>query len=185
MALPSEWGRAYVARWSARNEWFYPYMPSILFVGQMQTVQTQIRRPERGVWSGTPLCAYIMFSQNLNKMKSTTTRTFKIEKDWSNWKGWENTFRFNSAEFASFSTACLWRVTNYFGVSRDSKTGNIDCILPVYESLAPGKGIIGAKHQSHLNGSTLILEEPDRHITKPCAGPESFVRGVQLWQRVF
>ena len=68
-------------------------------------------------------------------------------------------------------------MTNYFGVSRDSKTGNIDCILPVYCSLAPGKGVIGVKHQSHLNGPTSILEEPDHPITKPCADPESFVRG--------
>ena len=47
---------------------------------------------ELGVWSGSPLFAYRMVFQNLNKNKNYHPVTLTREVDWSYWQQWEIPF---------------------------------------------------------------------------------------------
>ena len=63
------------------NSNFDPYMPSVVFVGHWQIVQTLIRRHIPGY----PLFACIIFYLNLNKNEKYHLTSLKTERDCPNW----------------------------------------------------------------------------------------------------
>ena len=71
-----------------------PYKHTVFVVEHRHMVQTQSDAAERGVWSGSPLSAYIMFYQNLNKNEKYHLTTLKTEMEWSDWLEWEFPFGF-------------------------------------------------------------------------------------------
>ena len=62
---------------------FNPYMPSVLLVGHMQTIQTQIRRSrtQRMIWVST-VCVHNIFYLN-SKIEIYHSSTLITEMDWS------------------------------------------------------------------------------------------------------
>ena len=81
-------------------------MPSVLFVGHRQIVQTQIRRP--------PLFACIIFYWNLNKNEKYSLTSLTTEMDCSNWKRCEIPFGINAVLIkwtnSEFNTFYQWNI---------------------------------------------------------------------------
>ena len=77
-----------------------------------QTVQTQIRPAERGVWSGSSLFAKNMFYFNLKKEKKTTQQPLKRKWTGPIDKGGENSLGPNGLNMIYFIYINHYKETN-------------------------------------------------------------------------